>query len=292
MLTRELITEDSSMPLWASLIQKGLDKGVKFYFGAGGNRIVLLSFRKTRDSEYIVLHLEHKDSRKKQTYTVWGKSYDGLTLKKHEDGFVLRFRKDTEPVKESVEEPMVVSMFKKLRAAGEKVVFRNLAGKETQVKRVATGEAPSGAPVWWFYDRDSEVGARALTWRVGDAIDKLSLKKEGDHWLLYDKTIKLKEEAEQEPLIVRLINNRLAKGGAVLVDVAVLPAGKRLKGWVTRPIEPVRTMSGLAYKLVTNDHPSGARGRAFYLMADADSTYTLKVDVDGKGNKVVKLVNR
>lgn len=204
MLTRELITEDSSMPLWASLIQKGLDKGVKFYFGAGGNRIVLLSFRKTRDSEYIVLHLEHKDSRKKQTYTVWDKSYDALTLKKHEDGFVLRFRKDTEQMTEGVE----------------------------------------------------------------------------------------------EPLVVRLINNRLAKGGAVLVDVAVLPAGKRLKGWVTRPIEAVDTMDGLgkkmgtAYKLVTNDHPSGARGKVFYLMADADRTYTLKVDVDGKGNKVVKLVNR
>lgn len=204
MLIRQLITEDSSLPLWASLIQKGLEKGVKFYFGSGSNRIVRLSRDRVRDAEYIVLHLEHKDSRKKQVYTVWEKTYGALALKKHEDGFVLRFRKDTEPVKEGVEEPMVV----------------------------------------------------------------------------------------------RLINNRIAKGGAVLVDVAVLPVGRRLKGWVTRPIEPVGTMDGLGnkmgtiYKLVTNDHPSGARGKVFYLTANADKTHTLKTHVDSKGNKVLKLVNR
>lgn len=199
MLIQQLITEDSSIPLWASLIEKGLDKDVKFYFGSGGNRIMMLSFRKTADAKYIVLHLEHKHRREKQTYTVWEQTYNALTLKRYEDGFVLRFRKDTEPVNESVE----------------------------------------------------------------------------------------------EPLIVRIMNNRIAKGGAIYVDVAVLPAGRRLKGWVTKPIEPqpLKFFTGSSYKLVTNDHPSGAKGKVLWL-TDADATYTLKVGKDGNGNTVLKLVNR
>lgn len=296
-------------PIWANIILRSFDSGRPVYFASGVNRIVGLDFKPSTDgTSQVTLQLKKDDeepSARKgryiykvihQTYNIPERSYDRWTLSAFNDGVRLTMRRD-EPVTEDVSEPAVVSMCKKLLGAGEKVYFVDRAGKKSQVRRVDAGLSASGKKTWWFYG--TAPGARPLVWRSIDTIDKLSLKKDGADWDLFDRTVKkaVKPVTEtlgtEEPLIVTLINQRVAKGGAVEVDVPVLPAGRRFKGWVVKPVTTEPSSSGAPiYRLVTASHHSGARGKVLHLTASADDTYRLQKAVDGNGNPYLRMVRR
>lgn len=96
MLLEELHV-DGMPPLWYTIVEKGLNNGKKFYFGAGGNRIyaVEMTTGASPNEMNIALYLEHtrkKDGGKlrRQLYRVPPKSLDSWTLVKFEDGHCLR----------------------------------------------------------------------------------------------------------------------------------------------------------------------------------------------------------
>lgn len=290
-------------PLWFNIIQKGISAGRKFYFASGGNRIWDLYTQRSAGSETVVLRLEHVKRKKngqpdRQTYTIWQKDYNEWTLVKHGDGHTLTMVQNVrKPVNEGADEPTVISMARKILASDEPLFFMNVAGKIHRVHDIHTGFSVSGKQAWWFID-----GKRnAVSWKVGDTISKLTIKKmpmdagASMQWTLYDRTRTIKESVDT-PMVVRLINQRIAKKGAVYVDVPVLPAPRRLKGWVTEPVEAEPAVDGFTgsartlYKLKTADHHSGARGKSMWLTHEADRTYTFKTETDGTGNKVLKLV--
>lgn len=137
----------------------------------------------------------------------------------------------------------------------------------------------------WQKDRQSGVGG----------FSKWTLKKfEDGHRLVM---VRETNEDVSEPLIVRLINQKIAKGGAVLVDIPKMTGGT-FKGWVTTPIVAVQTKNGLdeptgtMYKIKTNDHPSGAKGKVKYLSQDADNRYTLVPGKDKNGNRTLTMKAR
>lgn len=93
------------------------------------------------------------------------------------------------------DEPLVVKLFKKLMADKQRVFFRNRAGKETEVKHLSVGVSTSGKPAWWFYHEPNTGTNQPVTWKTGDAINKLSLKKDGDRWVLFDRTVNTVQKA-------------------------------------------------------------------------------------------------
>ena len=120
---------------------------------------------------------------------------------------------------ESTDEPLVVSMFKKLLDAGERIYFRNRAGKLTQIRHVMGGMTARGKPAWWFFDSTNHATRKAVVWKTGDAIDKLSLQRQRDFWVLYDKTVKLREGVD-EPMVVSMTRKLLAAGTPVYHSTA------------------------------------------------------------------------
>jgi hypothetical protein len=131
-----------------------------------------------------------------------------------------------------------------------------------------------------------------------DEYDRVQLKKVKDGYtLIRDEDVKHLKEEVHDPLIVRLINNRIIKQGAVKTKIALMQG--YLEGWITDPLEPEPAFSGLS--LITKTQwkckvrpSSAARGsvKLFYLQDDADQTYTLKTSKDGNGNTVVLLTDR
>lgn len=284
-------------PLWFNIIQNGLSAGRKFYFAGGGNRIWDLYTQRSAGKQTVVLRLEHVKRKKngqpdRQTYTIWEQSFEDWTLTKYEDGHKLTMRQNVKKkVTEAADEPAVVSMFKKLLDGGQQIFFRDRSGKKTRLWRVTDGVSVSNKPMWWFHDTVTNKGTRPLTWRSIDTIDKLTLKKDGSDWILFDKTVKLKEEIGGEPLIITLMNKRIAKQGAVSAKLDILPAGKQLVGWITAPIEPVPAMGGKTQWRAVVQKASGGKG-VFMFGDDADSTHTLTTKKDRKGNTSVEVTNR
>lgn len=297
MLLEELIDD---APIWYTIIDSGLKKGRKFYFASGANRI----YKVVMSPSSIRLLLTNRKTGEGKAYTMVSDNFDKWTMRKFEDGHRLVM---VQNVKESVDDPITVSMFKKLIANGNEVFFMDKAGKVQKVGFVKSGDGIYGKKMWRFYysSKDGESGTSgAVVWKDENNIDKLSLKKmvhtrTGSEpvWTLYDTSkVKLKEDT-QEPFIVTLMNQRIAKGGAILLN-AKYGISSRMKGWVTRPIVRIETRDGLGnptgpfWKMVTNDHPSGAKGKSYFLTQTSDEKYTLKKTKDGNGNTVISLIDR
>ena len=293
------INEEQENPLWATIIQKHLPRGHKFYHDLGTTgRITSIEVLPERGE--VELYLEFP-SGSKTVLKIWEEKFNNFTLKNFKDGhkLVALEQPKEEKINEDASDPLVVSLFQKLINAGQNVYFLNKAAKLTQLFDWRVGLSTTGGVAYWFYDKNG----REVVWKTGDNINKLSitkLTKNGKQiWALYDKTaIKLVEEEQFEPMVVRLMNQRINKKGAVAIDIDVLPVGKKLKGWVTEPIEKVGSMNGLGLRtpnmfkiVVHNDRPASAK-KVFYLMYDADSKFTLKLAKDKNNNPTIKLVNR
>ena len=303
----EHLRESSGQPLWVSIVQMMLDKKHPVYFASGGNRIIDIDYRQT----YVLLKLEHTKRKvngklHRQVYTIPRKDYDEWTLEKHGDGHTLTMVQNVQkPVNEqtdATDEPLIISLLRKLLSAGQTVYFVSRGGKKgARVESTHAGIAPGDVKTWWvdgvYTATSGRQQHRSVAWIDATTAYSLTLKKEGDVWVLRKKNT-LKEEEHDVPMIVRLINQRIAKKGAVLVSLPTSPDHHGLKGWVTEPIVTMHGTDGLTgkpkihYKLKTADHPSGAKGRAMYLPPDADEHYTLTTDVDGNGNKIMKMITK
>lgn len=100
-----------------------------------------------------------------------------------------------------------------------------------------------------------------------------------------------------EPVLVRIVNNYLNKGGSVMLDIKVLPSGRRHKGWIAKPITGEQALSfaptsQMTYKVVTKAAADGAVGKIAYLSSQPDIDYTIKNEVDKGGNKYLRVTNR
>ncbi len=274
-------------PLWFTLMQKGLAAGKKFYFASGANKIYDV---RPSGTGYRLLMTNRKTGEGKN-YTMVADNAENWTLTKFEDGHRLTMIQNVKkPVTEAVEDPAVYSMFQKLLADGQKVFFRNRSGKKTQLRHAMAGVSTSGKPAWWFFDSDNSAHRKAIVWKVGETIDKLTLKKDGDDWMLFDKTVKLKEERGDEPTVITLINKRIALQGAVNVDI--IQNGKQVRGWITEPIvpSPFSTPEHFYYKTIL--HKMTGNSRAFILGTDADALFRVTQQKEKNGKTTLKLVSR
>lgn len=309
MLAAELfLSEDASWPLWASLVKKSLERGKPMYFASGGSRIVDIEHTRTFDKTMFVLHLEHTTRKeqgkpKKQTYTIWNRTYDLWTLEKFKDGYRMKIKmkidtEDSTKAFESVEEPLVVSIFRKLVDMGEPVFHVNRSGRYKRLKLVDNGVSVSGQPAWWFYE--TEQGARngdAIVWRVGDNVNNLTISNvptksdpQLSHWVLHDKKVKVNEGVDGDaPMLVRLINQRIAKKGAVKLELTRV--NPHITGWITEPIVRQSMRDGHVWRALYFRRTSEPN-KIFYFNPNADSSYTLKKEKDLNGNTVIKVVYR
>ena len=91
----DLLREDEVKPVWVSVIERHLEKGTKFYFASGANRIVGITSQPDMEGNtFYTLRLEHirkkVDGRPQpKTYTVFHRNRDEWTLKKYLDGYRL-----------------------------------------------------------------------------------------------------------------------------------------------------------------------------------------------------------
>ena len=275
--------------MWIGLAKKALDVGKKLYFASGANQITAINDEVAPGVVYVML--VNPKTGKKQTYTIQTSKSDEWTLQKFEDGHRLTMVQNVKkPVTEAAEDPTVYSMFHKLLADGQKVFFRNRGGKKTQLRHAMTGVSTSGKQAWWFFDSDNPAHRKAIVWKVGETIDKLTLKKDGDDWVLFDKTVKLKEERGDEPTVITLINKRIALQGAVNVDI--IQNGKQVRGWITEPIvpSPFSTPEHFYYKTIL--HKMTGNSRAFILGTDADALFRVTQQKEKNGKTTLKLVSR
>lgn len=104
----ESIDASRKVPLWARIIAKRLEDGRPVYFASGANRIEDIVETKTFDKRLIYFYLVRvnedgtlrADTRghpSRQTYTIWEKSFDAMTLEPFRDGIRLVFEKTQKP---------------------------------------------------------------------------------------------------------------------------------------------------------------------------------------------------
>ncbi len=277
-------------PLWVKLIKIGLEKQRKFYFASGANKIYDVVVSPTS----IRVLMTNRKTGEGKAYTMVPDNFEKWTLSKFEDGHRLTM---VQNIKENVHEPTVVSMFQKLIDGGKRVFFMRRDGKKIQIKCYRSGLSTSGKNAWWFYDAYSPGSGKVIVWKVGETIDKLTLKKQGsgdqEHWVLYDKTVTKLTESDETPMIVRLMNKRLEKKGAIRVDVSAMPVGKRLKGWITEPLEhnPAKLI-GSRDGWKARIHTDGGGIKVMWFDGDADEHFTLRSGEDANGNKYIKVSER
>lgn len=286
---------DGEPPIWFNIIQKGISAGKKFYFASGANKIYGVHYRRAAGVPTVNLQLEHVKRWRggqpdRQTYTIWEKDFDKWTFTKFDDGHRLTMRN---ALKEEVNAgPPIYTMFWKLKKAGKNVYFKNSAGREIQLNFAKTGLSTSGNDAIWFYSSFNSLG-NAVTWKTGDNINKLTLKKKQgtDDWLLFDRTVVKLKESRNEPMIVTLMNKRLNNKGAIKVDVGDM-LRKRIQGWITEPIEfmPAQLWGSRdGWKSIIQTITGK---KVLWFDIDADEYYTLRTGTDDDGNKFVKLTER
>lgn len=123
---------------------------------------------------------------------------------------------------------------------------------------------------------------------VPDNFENWKLEKfEDGHRLIMRKTVK--EDADDIPTVVKIMNNRLEKMGAIKANLNLSMGGKPVTGWITKPLVPV-DINGAKYKASIT--VGGKAHYTYYFPGNADELYTLRTDKDGNGNKYVEVMNR
>ena len=277
--------------MWIGLVKKALKAGKKIYFASGGNEVVAVNDEVSPGIVWV--SLENRKTGKKQTYTIASSKSDEWTLQKFEDGHRLTMVQNIKEEEEVDLNPPIYTMFWKLKKAGKNVYFKNRAGREIQLNFAKTGLSSSGNDAIWFFSSHNSPG-NAITWKTGDNIGKLTLKKKPgtDDWLLFDRTAVKLKESKNEPMIVTLMQKRLNNDGAIKVEISDM-LRKSIRGWITEPIEfmPAQLWGSRdGWKCII--HADGGGKKVLWLDGDADEYYTLRTGTDGNGNKFVKLTVR